>query len=150
MPCLESSPQLSTNHLTGRQEADRTTDDILESLEITGLGPDVCEDVLEWPVFGQMFDRGRIEALIFRSSSELSTSTLPLAKSGRGLKEEDAPHLVEGFLIKVHTKNPVLDPDDLRGKAKIIAENGFSWDADSCLMVSGMPISMYIMLIQDS
>lgn len=123
------------------------SDDFLESLEINGQSPGVCEDILEWPVFGKAFDRGRINNLIFNpplaprrdaaKSLRYGYSTNPTiaTRTSRGVNEEHAPSLVERFLINVHIKNPVLDPHELREKARYISETGFRWDSGSCLMV---------------
>ncbi|KAL2213944.1 hypothetical protein CC79DRAFT_1391828 [Sarocladium strictum] len=126
-------------------------ENVLESLEIAGRTPGVCEDILEWPVFKgrrTSYDRARIESLIFRTSPGTSDSTASfrhggngngssifMGTPGRGVNEEDAPSHAERFLVNVHIKNPVLNPSDLRRNARWVAENGFGWDADSCLML---------------
>lgn len=143
---------LSTSE-SAKGQKDAETREFLDSLEINGRGPSLCEDILEWPVFGGTFNRTRIETLIFnpsQASCENATHTSnsqyrhglihsrdPVhgTRSIRGINEEHAPSLVERFLINVHIKNPVLEPDDARRKARHIAESGFSWDADSCLLV---------------
>lgn len=113
---------------------------VLESLQINGRSPGVCEDILGWPVFRPDFDRAHIEPLIFNPLQAVGTlSRTPRANTSfgtsLGIDEERAPSLVETFLVNVHIKNPVLDPDELRRKANDIAEVGFGWDADSCLLV---------------
>ena len=148
-----SSPfPLYTSGSSKRQKGAETRD-FLDSLEINGCGPSLCEDILEWSIFGGTFDRTRIEGLIFNSSqalcdSETDTSNgqrydglahsrdlIRGSRSSRGINEEHAPFLVERFLINVHIKNPVLEPDDMRRKSRHIAETGFAWDEDSCLLV---------------
>ncbi|KAF2109813.1 hypothetical protein BDV96DRAFT_225381 [Lophiotrema nucula] len=52
-----------------------------------------------------------------------------------GVREEDVPHLVETFLMNVHVKNPIFDPDYLRKIARNVVEDGFDWKASSCLML---------------
>lgn len=144
-------PLYTSDSAKGQKDAE--TREFLDSLEINGRGPSLCEDILEWPVFEGTFHRTRIEALIFNpsqasrknathtSSSQyrhrLIHSRRPVhgARSSRGINEEHAPSLVERFLINVHIKNPVLEPDEVRRKARHIAESGFSWDADTCLLV---------------
>lgn len=113
------------------------------------------EDVLGWAIFEAKYDRRRIEALIFdptlksdRSSSPPTTPRVtddslrdryedPRHKSGigRGVREEDIPQLVELFLLNVHTKNPIFDPEYLSNMAKSVLEHGFDWEARSCLVV---------------
>ena len=49
--------------------------------------------------------------------------------------EEQIPLLVDKFLQNVHTKNPVLDVEQLVKHARIIASRGLRWDAWSCLVL---------------
>ena len=58
-----------------------------------------------------------------------------MSKPGRGIQEDDVPRLIDKFLVNVHIKNPILDVGDLKRKARFIVENGFGWDAASCLVV---------------
>jgi hypothetical protein len=128
---------------------------LLESLEIAGRNPGVSEDVLDWPIFGERYDRTRVETLIFnpqaadydstafaqhisndqRALPSISSDPIRTSKPGRGVQEEDVLHLVNKFLINVHIKNPILDVEDLKRKARFVVENGFGWDAASCLVV---------------
>lgn len=127
---------------TGQDEAEI----LLESLEIAGRTPQVSEDVLNWPIFGENFDRSEIESLIFNPQNYEHTESASHSFSvvndqvrslrpGKGICEEDILSLIDRFLINVHIKNPVLDADDLIDKARKISENGFSWDSYSCLVV---------------
>lgn len=128
-------------------------DGLHESLEFTGLNPGGCEDILNWHVFEGRYDSALITSRIFNpdasnntgerdqlylNSSNLSHNGHQLRTSGpgRGIMEDHVPHLIDKFLANVHIKNPVLNPDDLKAKAKHAAENGFGWDAASCLIVS--------------
>lgn len=117
------------------------------------------EDVLEWPVFQRRYDRHSIETLIFEPTSPseatnisgISSKILPSAAQaayddpreglakGIGICEDDVPNLVEKFLVNVHVKNPIFDPEYLRDMAREVAEDGFGWKAPSCLVVSGSP-----------
>lgn len=115
------------------------------------------QDVLDWPVFEGRYDRRWIEALIFDptlpcndlSLNEPCTSPRvtddsirdkfddPRQSSGLGVgvREDDVVHLVETFLVNVHVKNPIFDPEYLRKMAKAVAEHGFDWKPSSCLVV---------------
>lgn len=115
------------------------------------------QDVLDWPIFEGKYDRRWIEALIFDptlpcndlSLNEPCTSPRVTDDSirdrfedprqasglGVGVREDDVPHLVETFLVNVHVKNPIFDPDYLRKMAKDVAEHGFDWKPASCLVV---------------
>ena len=114
------------------------------------------QDILDWPIFEVRYDRLWIEAMIFDptlSCDDLSgpcTSPKVIDDSirdrfhdprhasgiGAGVREDNIPHLVEAFLVNVHVKNPIFDPEYLRRMAKGVVENGFDWKAPSCLVVS--------------
>lgn len=49
--------------------------------------------------------------------------------------EEQIPALVDKFLENVHTKNPVLDVEQLVKQARTIAGRGLGWDGWSCLVL---------------
>ena len=131
---------------------------LLESLEIAGRTPGVSEDILEWPIFGGSYDRTKVETLIFnphaadytyhvpatvahypsddqRLVQSVSSDPIRMSTSGRGVQEDDVLRLIDKFLVNVHIKNPILDVGDLKRKARFIVENGFGWDAASCLVV---------------
>ncbi|KAJ4298097.1 Zcf27p [Kalmusia sp. IMI 367209] len=113
------------------------------------------EDVLAWPIFEGRYDRRWIEALIFDPtlpSDDLSgTPTSPrvtddsirntfedprhIIHGSAGICEEDVPQLIEAFLLNVHIKNPIFDPEYLRKMAKSVVDHGFNWEASSCLVV---------------
>lgn len=113
------------------------------------------EDILRWPIFEDKYDRCIIEALIFdptlpcenlrgpatvrrvldESTQDESVDPRQKSGSGPGVREEDVPHLVETFLLNVHVKNPIFDPEYLRKMARNVVENGFDWKASSCLLV---------------
>ncbi|KAJ4355794.1 Zcf27p [Didymosphaeria variabile] len=114
------------------------------------------EDVLAWPIFAGKYDRRWIEALIFDPtlpSDDLSgTPTSPrvnddslrntfedprqASQCSPAIREEDVPHLVEAFLLNVHVKNPIFDPNYLRSMAKAVVDRGFDWEASSCLVLT--------------
>ena len=131
---------------------------LLESLEIAGRTPGVSEDILEWPIFGGRYDRTKVETLIFnphaadytyhvpatlahypsddqRLVQSVSSDPIRMSTPGRGVQEDDVLRLIDKFLVNVHIKNPILDVGDLKRKARFIVENGFGWDAASCLVV---------------
>lgn len=51
------------------------------------------------------------------------------------IDERDVQELVQDFLRNVHIKNPILDRAELLGMARIVAEDGFQWGAQSCLVL---------------
>lgn len=113
------------------------------------------QEILDWPIFGGKYDRRSIEALIFDPTLPCDNDHEPCtsprvtddsvrdkfedprqcAGIGVGIREDDVPHLVEVFLVNVHVKNPIFDPEYLRKMAKGVAEHGFDWKASSCLVV---------------
>ena len=114
------------------------------------------QDILDWPVFEGRYNRLWIEALIFDSTLACDDLRWPCTSPrinddstrdrfedlrhasgvGAGVREDDIPHLVEVFLVNVHVKNPIFDPEYLRRMAKGVVENGLDWKAPSCLVVS--------------
>ncbi|OAL54655.1 hypothetical protein IQ07DRAFT_531020 [Pyrenochaeta sp. DS3sAY3a] len=113
------------------------------------------EDILEWPIFQGRYDRRWIEARIFdptlpcddiygtSHTPNFNDNTTPNkcgvarqnSSSGPGVREEDVPQLIETFLLNVHVKNPIFDPEYLRKMAKAVVEDGFDWKASSCLVL---------------
>ncbi len=115
------------------------------------------QDILDWPIFEGKYDRRWIEALIFDPTLPCNDLNLhgpctsprvtddsirdkfedPRQASGLGVgvREDDVSHLVETFLVNVHVKNPIFDPEYLRKLAKSVAEHGFDWKPSSCLVV---------------
>ncbi|KIN03086.1 hypothetical protein OIDMADRAFT_160650 [Oidiodendron maius Zn] len=145
---------LSTHILRANSDAEI----LLESLEIAGRTPGVSEDILEWPIFGGRYDRTKVETLIFnphaadytyhvpttlghypsddqRLVQSVSSDPIRMSTPGRGVQEDDVLRLIDKFLVNVHIKNPILDVGDLKRKARFIVENGFGWDAASCLVL---------------
>jgi hypothetical protein len=127
---------------------------LLESLEIAGRKPGVGEDVLDWPIFGENYDRSRIESLLFnpqvadyntilgqdspgsqQAFHPIRADPIRTSRPGRGIQEDDVLLLVNKFLVNVHIKNPIVDADDLKRKARWTVEHGFGWDTTSCLVV---------------
>lgn len=129
---------------------------LIESLEIPAKYHGSCEDVLNWPIFEGKYRRENIELLIFNpglaerfSDEGIDDDALPVSPldprrvkgsvrtqgPGRGVREDDAPKLIQIFLENVHPKNPIVDPKELKRMGKVVAEHGFGWDSQSCLVV---------------
>ncbi|KAK5697751.1 hypothetical protein LTR17_023838 [Elasticomyces elasticus] len=101
-----------------------------------------ADAVLRWDIFEEKYPPSALIALHFaRSDDRLSEAAGNLdeiftVRDGvQGPNEEDVPALVESFLRNVHTKNPVLDADQLVRKARLVAGNGLGWDGWSCLVL---------------
>lgn len=113
------------------------------------------EDILAWASFDGRYNRRSIEALIFDptlpsddlggpptspivsddSNRERFEDPRTRTRPGLGVREEDVSHLIEAFLLNVHVKNPIFDPDYLRRMARTVVEEGFDWRASTCLVV---------------
>ena len=112
--CRLASNTASTAHL-GRTVHDQVT------INHSQLRYRSSEDILEWPVFENKYDRRTVEALIFDPTlssderDEIITSPRVTDDSlrerfedprqslgiGRGIREEDVPNLIEIFLSHV-------------------------------------------------
>ena len=108
-------------------ESDTTLDEALH-------GPGSCHDPLDWPIFKGTFSSADLSASFFAQDDGNQVRQRQGAGS-TGIREEDAPMLVEYFLQHVHIKNPVLDPPSVIAMAKDVAEEGFKWDGTSCLIL---------------
>lgn len=91
--------------------------------------------VLIWPSLGGLCEPKEVDKLFFNLSRPEETVDQGVSSRGRGIREEDVPLLVENFLENVHTKNPILDPHELRNLSRRIEEDGFRWDGPSCLIL---------------
>lgn len=147
---LQATPQSNDLIEESPRGDGQMTDDVgvlVECLEVAAncsSGP-----ILEWPVFQGRFSRNDIDTSFFdptirRQSSiqprdaEYSsspTSSARHANPGRGVREEDVNSLIRDFLIYVHIKNPILDTVHLISTARQMAEHGFGWDGESCLVL---------------
>ena len=137
---------------------DSATSDIAQNRDLGVPGREYfgsSESILGWPIFEGKYDRRWIESLIFdptlpcHNLFEQPTSPRVADDSvrdrfedprqnsskGPGVREEDVPRLVETFLLRVHVKNPIFDPEYLRKMARTVVEDGFDWKASSCLVV---------------
>lgn len=113
----------------------------VESLEVHA--PFASTDcLLTWPIFaGQwphtLLSRELLVGSFHFTGSGNDWSALPVRQhQGPGIREEHVPQLVDRFLQFVHPKNPILYIEKLREHARRIAEDGFGWDATSCIVVS--------------
>lgn len=139
-----------------------------ESLELEMLNNhhSSSQEIIEWPIFEGAFSRRDIDVALYNPRLQLQhhehaagcnddddASALEAAVRkngpGRGVREDHCPKLVQLFLAQVHTKNPVLDAKHILLLSKQIAEEGFGWDAKSCLLVCVLLIQFTLSLLQD-
>ncbi|KAJ0425427.1 hypothetical protein BJY00DRAFT_308171 [Aspergillus carlsbadensis] len=91
--------------------------------------------ILQWPLFRDIRAMNDADTLFFNPAHSEASIERATASSSRGIREEDVPSLIEDFLENVHTKNPILDPNELRNICRRISEDGFQWDGPSCLIL---------------
>ncbi|KAL4821228.1 hypothetical protein BDW67DRAFT_45996 [Aspergillus spinulosporus] len=90
--------------------------------------------VLQWPSLRDLCDPRAVDKFFFNQTPSKDVAEKAVSFSGWGIREEDVPSLIERFLENVHTKNPILDPSELRKLSRRLGENGFQWDGPSCLI----------------
>lgn len=136
-----ASPQGSHTHGQAAGPENATQQCSVEALEVHA--PFASTDsVLTWPIFaGQwppnFLSRELLVGSFHFNDSSNDWSALPSRQhQGPGIREEHVPQLVDRFLQLVHSKNPILYIEQIRDHARRIAEDGFSWDAPSCIVVS--------------
>ncbi|KAL3418702.1 vegetative cell wall protein gp1 [Phlyctema vagabunda] len=108
----------------------------------TRTSPDT---ILCWPIFQGNYPQDCLVNTIFGaedapdqdhpSHGQVPTRNIGRCASSLLYREDNIPLLVERFIALVHIKNPLLDIAALRRNAKMVAENGPSWDGVSCLVL---------------
>ncbi|KAL4941069.1 hypothetical protein BDV06DRAFT_229906 [Aspergillus oleicola] len=91
--------------------------------------------VLQWPLLRDLCDPSEVDKLFFIPARSEEAVEKSVSTSSRGIREEDVSSQIESFLENVHTKNPILDPSELRKLSRCIGEDGFQWDGQSCLIL---------------
>jgi hypothetical protein len=87
--------------------------------------------VLGWDIFENQWPKMPLIGVLFRPAEpRIGDVSCRLAPN-----EEHIPALVDSFLRNVHTKNPVLDVQQLVKHARSIAVDGLEWDGWSCLVL---------------
>ncbi|KAH7389223.1 hypothetical protein BKA64DRAFT_758445 [Cadophora sp. MPI-SDFR-AT-0126] len=90
--------------------------------------------VIDWPVFKNQYPLGFItDSLFVHAYASLTPTSTSDELSSPSINEESVPRLVEVFLCRVHTKNPVLDIETARRYANAVAQHGLRWNGPSCL-----------------
>lgn len=147
---LDSISGISSTNQSADTTVPRTRDSIAELDNTPGLCLVDCLEVptafssadciLSWPIFAGRWPQDYLSSEVFSSNdSSLSTDVVEFGqrsqRSRQGINEDDVPLLVERFLQLVHPKNPVLEARQIRAVARKVAEDGFSWDSASCVVV---------------
>jgi len=100
------------------------------------------EDILCWPVLGLKAESIAIRNCILNTRAAKGPERGSIGSDeGRvtlrqGINEDEVTNLVEQYLQNVYPKNPVVDRGSLERWTSYITEHGFSWDAESCFVVS--------------
>ena len=101
-----------------------------------------ADTVLGWEIFEGIYPAMALVGVLFTPvdddvapDSACGTDSLIVPGGLIPPNEEQIPLLVDNFLQNVHTKNPVLDVEQLVKQARVVASNGLGWDAWSCLVL---------------
>jgi hypothetical protein len=138
-PMLENSAQSQRESVPETLDRPPSSDVILMASHFT------VESVLRWPIFTQIFPE--LEGLIASSPMELIGNSkhvnpriADVSKSVQatllGCEPKSLGALVQNFIKSNYGKSPIFDIDALCLEARRVEENGISWDAGSCLIVS--------------
>ncbi|TPX11446.1 uncharacterized protein E0L32_007865 [Thyridium curvatum] len=112
----------------------------IDSLEVSAVFAST-DHLLTWPIFAGQWPKDLLSQELlagsFQSSQPATEESTPSVQQHQkpGIREEDAPQLVDRFLHFVYPKNPILYTRQIREYARRIAEDGFGWDAPSCLVL---------------
>lgn len=117
---------------TGIDQDETSTAALVDVLNVTAKC--ACTYLLDWPVLRGHIASNSVQPRI-RTAAGNRRSIPSVTTSGSAINEGNSVTLVEAFLRNVHTKNPILDPTELRGLARTAAEDGFIWDGSSCLIL---------------
>ncbi|KAK1823327.1 hypothetical protein LTR12_002176 [Friedmanniomyces endolithicus] len=131
---------VDTASTTAQVDAEHITESSSEFLQIPAQRT-TADAVLRWEIFEDRYPPSALVGMQCSgggaqdqdSSNEGETFTV--RSSVLAPNEEQIPSLIESFLRNVHTKNPVLDAEQLVRQARIVASDGLGWDAWSCLVL---------------
>lgn len=133
-PDIESSPSPRRLDLAG-------SDACLEVLSAYAS----TDCILTWPIFAGRWPPDLLSRELYSKSfgsgqiARTEESEFPSLKRQKlAINEEDVPELIDRYLHYVYPKNPIFYTPRIRELARHVSEDGFGWDASSCLVV-GMP-----------
>ena len=121
-------------------DAEHITESSSEFLQIPAQRT-TADAVLRWEVFEDRYPPSALVGIHFTREGGIGQDSLSVDETFTGRNgvlapnEEQIPGLIESFLRNVHTKNPVLDAEQLVRQARIIASDGLGWGAWSCLVL---------------
>lgn len=98
-----------------------------------------CEMLLRWPIFNNIVgdeDRKLESFALGEETGPENDWSQQSHHQPNVIVEHAFVPLCHKFLHNVHSRNPILDGEDLISYAKHVTENGLAWDSPSCLVVS--------------
>lgn len=111
-----------------------------------------ADEVLTWPIFENAFPANYLIDYYLGSKlqdgiNECTTENenvdiVSISHNVAPLDEQRIPYLVDRFLENVHTKNPILDVEELVRKARQYASHGLSYDGWSCLLLLACALAL--------
>ncbi|KAL3460375.1 hypothetical protein BJX64DRAFT_300674 [Aspergillus heterothallicus] len=130
------SPGANPAMITSPKEVESRSTEYTFLLEAQQLQANCASSrVAQWPLLRDICETNDVDSLFFKPVRFEEFIERITTSSSRGIREEDVPSLIEVFLENVHTKNPILDPNELRSICRRISEDGFQWDGPSCLIL---------------
>lgn len=149
-----ASPSFSTSNTANRaiEDSPSTSLSTFDALR--------CESLLRWPIFNNLVteEEKQVVSFVLESASEQNKDDSSMtssdetrtdqsrrdgrlidpgrSKKGRGVEDDEFVPLCRKFLVYVHPRNPILEPDELIKYARKAGEQGLTWDSASCLVVS--------------
>lgn len=128
------SPLQTPRYASQAEFLDRGPATGAEGVPSSNTSPD---NVLMWPIFlGNYATKCLQDAVFLSKPPDLYDNQGPSKGIKVPFQEDKVPELMERFFHLVHIKNPIVDQDKLRKNARTVVEDGLSWDAGSCLVVS--------------
>lgn len=111
-----------------------------------------ADEVLTWPIFENAFPANYL--IDYHLGSKLengfdafnpndeNVDIVGISHNVAPLDEQRIPYLVDRFLENVHTKNPILDVEQLVRKAREYASHGLTYDGWSCLLLLASALAL--------
>lgn len=98
-----------------------------------------ADAILRWPIFEATYPDSAFASSLFAPLDDdwhaAAEETFTIDGGVRPVDDERVPLLVDNFLENVHTKNPILDVEELVKSARRVPTYGLGWDASSCAIL---------------
>ncbi|KAL2826553.1 hypothetical protein BJY01DRAFT_241334 [Aspergillus pseudoustus] len=123
-PALATSPSLSSALSASQQEA-RHPWDPTNAPPCPIMRPQGVESILDWKIFAS--DRPAV--CLFAQRNMPAARSYPLPDTSFS----QLARLESKFIENIHSKNPIIDINELHNMMLHIAENGLDWSTQTCL-----------------